>query len=64
MLLVIGSRIEQKQDFTHETTAVSSSQMPCEKKKNTHTHTPTHTQIDYFQYVRKWIYSFVDSHER
>lgn len=49
--------MEQKQDFTHETTAVSSSQMPCEKKeKNTH--------IDYFQYVRNWIYSFIDSHER
>ena len=62
MLLVIGSRIEQKQDFTHETTAVSSSQMPCEKKKKKKKH--THTQIDYFQYVRKWIYSFVDSHER
>ena len=26
------------------------------RKKNTH--------IDYFQYVRNWIYSFVDSHER
>lgn len=43
--------MEQKQDFTHETTAVSSSQMPCEKKekkKKTHTSTTSNTFVTGF----------------